>query len=121
MGRAGVESAQAEGGGIRGHLLQPLAAEIAVFNLTDQSADGPHIAVQRYGGLRLDAAQQGLAGHEVVEGDGGGVGRQTPGAADEPVGGHELRRFVSAGAVEAGSIEPGEIARRHQPVAAVEP
>jgi hypothetical protein len=67
-------------------LVHPIRAEERVIDLALESADVVALAVQLNDGLRLHAAQDSLAGHQVVEAHGGGVGGEAKRAGDQTVG-----------------------------------
>ena len=110
LGRSDLETGELKGRRIARHRVDPLGQEISVLHLPDEAADVVVFPVQPQHGLRLDAAEDGVARHKVVVGDGRRVGTNPPGPADQSVGHHDLVRPLAA--VHAG----GPVRRHDEPV-----
>jgi hypothetical protein len=114
-GCTGLETGELEGGGIVGEGGDPFGSEEGVVGLTLEAADFEALSVEGDDGFGFDAAQDGFAGDEVVEGDGGGVGLDAEGAADEAIGQLDLAAIgagLDPGALGLGIDEPIDRCRR---------
>ena len=77
---------ESEGDRVRDKLIFHFRVQIGVIRLSLEAPDVAIDAVQPQPGFRFDAAQERPAArHQVVEGDGGGVGRDAEDAADQAV------------------------------------
>ena len=82
---AGFEGGEGKRSGVGGESFDPLGFEVGVIGLAAEAADVELLAVDFEDSFGFDAADDGLAGDEVVEADGGGVGGELDGAADQAV------------------------------------
>ena len=83
---ADLESDKAERVGIGLELIDPFRQEVGIVGLAGKAAHFVMHPVDLDDGLGLHASNYRLAGYEIVEADGRGVGAQAERAPDETVG-----------------------------------